>query len=272
MIQVSVIIPHFNTPDLLKNLLDSIYFSEEVQVIVVDDKSDKFLSEYAQIKAHYSERVTFLDNTTNKKGAGVCRNIGLKEAKGRWLLFADADDYFTESYYEKIEKYFDKNYDLVYFTPDSVCLETHKKAHRHEAYKNLIDTYLDNKNEKSLYELIYTFVTPWGKLISKDVVDKNALQFDETTVANDVMFMTKCAFYAENIDVNSSVIYIVTRMAKTLTTKKDESKFDERSEVFIRRFTFLKERLNKTQLKYIHLDRIAISHVVNAIMWNKKSF
>lgn len=299
--RLTIIIPHYNSPDLLEKLFNSIEFNASTQVIVVDDKSDKYLSEYDIVKQKYTDRVEFFDNTTDKKGAGVCRNIGLDKAVGQWLLFADSDDYFCDNYYNIVSGYFDNTQDMVYFMPTSVSLETGRVAHRHEAYKQLIDkclggekevVYSKESGEKSTIvekcscqnnkkfkdycdEMIYTFVTPWGKLIRRQMVLENKLRFDETLVANDVMFVTKCAFCAKDIIINDSIIYCVTRMAKTLTTKKDEAKFDTRSDVFLRRFNYLKDGLGKKQLSRIHLDRIAISHVINALMYGygfKKAF
>jgi len=40
MIYYSFVIPHYNTPDLLQRLIDSIPQREDIEVIVVDDNSD----------------------------------------------------------------------------------------------------------------------------------------------------------------------------------------------------------------------------------------
>lgn len=268
MKDLSIIVPHYNTPDLLEKLLSTIVFDENIEVLVIDDKSDKNLDEYHKLKIKWENRVIFLDNATDKKGAGICRNIGLEKAVGKWLFFADSDDYFAEGYNDILNRYLNSDYDMVYFMPDSVSLETGKPAHRHEAYKRLLEKYLTNKNDKNLYELIFTYITPWGKLIRRDIVLNNGIVFDDTIVANDVMFMTQSAYYSRNnVYVDSEVVYYVTRMAKTLTTKKDERKFDVRLNVFLRRYNFLHERLDNKQFKYINLNRIAISQIINAIMY-----
>jgi glycosyltransferase involved in cell wall biosynthesis len=65
---ISIIIPHYNTPALLKRLLDSIGFHEDVQIIVIDDKSTKDLSVFQAVKAEYqSDHTRFLDNTSAEK-------------------------------------------------------------------------------------------------------------------------------------------------------------------------------------------------------------
>ena len=67
MKKVSIIIPHYNTPKLLKKLIESIQPIEMFQVIVVDDYSDKDLEAYSQCKRIYEEKeVIFIQNKNNQ--------------------------------------------------------------------------------------------------------------------------------------------------------------------------------------------------------------
>ena len=75
--------------------------SEDIQVIVVDDNSpdaDTYLEKYPELSRPYLEFI----RTTKGGGAGYARNIGLDHAKGEWLLFADADDFYVEDMYDII--------------------------------------------------------------------------------------------------------------------------------------------------------------------------
>ena len=100
MIRLSIIIPHYNSADLLDKLLSTIPNVQEVQVIVVDDFSTQGLDELEECKQRYiNTNVEFYTNEC-KKSAGGARNTGLSYAKGQWLLFADADDYFLQDFYE----------------------------------------------------------------------------------------------------------------------------------------------------------------------------
>lgn len=123
---LSIIIPHYNTPHLLHKLIDSIPQSPDIQIIVVDDNSDCHLDILADLQGKYCAQVEFYVNGTGRKGAGACRNVGLLHADGKWILFADADDFFLPGMYENICPYFDTNYDEVFFTPTSIYLDTEK--------------------------------------------------------------------------------------------------------------------------------------------------
>ena len=94
MINYSIIIPHKNTPNYLLRCLDSIPLRDDVQVIVVDDNSNPEkvdFDHFPQWKGKHYEYYL----TKEGRGAGFARNIGLEHAVGKWLLFADADDFFA---------------------------------------------------------------------------------------------------------------------------------------------------------------------------------
>ena len=112
--QFSIIIPHYNIPDLLMRCLESIPVSEDIQVIVVDDNSsdaDTYLERYPELSRPYLEFI----RTTKGGGAGYARNVGLDHAKGKWLLFADADDLYVDDMYEIIRPYADSKADIIFF-------------------------------------------------------------------------------------------------------------------------------------------------------------
>ena len=87
----SIIIPHYNCPDLLTRCLDSIPVREDIQVLVIDDCSpgaDKYKELYPALSRPYLE----FYNTPFGGSAGRARNIGLDHAKGKWIVCVDADD------------------------------------------------------------------------------------------------------------------------------------------------------------------------------------
>ena len=102
-INYSIIIPHKNCPDLLNRCLGSIPLRDDIHIIIVDDNSDN--DKKPQYDRNNME-IIFLD-AEHSRGAGHARNVGLNRAKGKWLLFADADDYYCEHGFEILDKYLD---------------------------------------------------------------------------------------------------------------------------------------------------------------------
>lgn len=263
--QISIIVPHYNTPDSLLKLLHTIPDREEVEVIVADDNSSVPLEDLQQKLKQFS-RVQFIVNDSGTKGAGASRNVALERAVGKWVLFADADDFFTEGFYEKIMPYLDSDYDLVYFPPTSMDVVTGQTSSRHVMYMELVEHYRNKPTVRNLTELKYGFCTPWSKLIKRKVFEENTIQFDEILVSNDIMCMTKCAFYSQEVTASDQTIYCVTRGGKTLTSVKDEKRFDTRVDVLVRRYTFLKENLPDKEFRYAHIDRLALSRLVDVFI------
>ena len=100
MINYSFIIPHHNSPKLLERCLDSIPQRNDIEIIVVDDNSDADKKAYS-----YRGDVRIINiDVEHTKGAGRARNYGMKEARGKWILFADCDDFYIDGFLEELDK------------------------------------------------------------------------------------------------------------------------------------------------------------------------
>lgn len=211
----SIIIPHYDIPDLLMRCLKSIPVSEDIQVIVVDDNSpdaDTYLERYPELSRPYLEFI----RTTKGGGAGYARNVGLDHAKGKWLLFADADDFYVDNMFEIITSYAGSKADVIYFKKKSVLSEDITKTVNRSDYINrLIDWYFETSDERPIRG---KFLVPWAKMIRKNTVEEFGLRFDETKYSNDIYCMASIGCYARIIEVSSEMLYIVTLRQGSLTS------------------------------------------------------
>jgi len=261
----SIIIPHYNIPECLKTLLDTIPDRPEVEVIVVDDKSDKEIETLKQyIEEYKSENRHFYFNDTEQKGAGVCRNIGMEHAKGKWLLFADADDRFTDDMYEAVSSYADSEDDIIFFTPTSLNLSTGEISDRHVDFCNAINAFIDDPSENNELVLRYQVVSPWSKLIKRQMVVDNKIFFEATRVANDVFFCRQIGYWAKKIGADKRIIYVVTERSGSLTTLIGRDAFFTRLNVFVNSTKYVRKMAGRQTLKkmncngsyFLHLCRV----------------
>ena len=97
----SIVIPFYNAEKYFGECLESIESQTfgNFEVICVDDASTDGSSEVA---ARYLSDKCRVYKCAERIGAGAARNIGLKEAKGDYILFLDADDYFEATLLEKM--------------------------------------------------------------------------------------------------------------------------------------------------------------------------
>lgn len=209
----SIIIPHYNVPDLLMRCLESIPVSEDIQVIVVDDNSpgaDTYLKRYPELSRPNLEFI----RTTEGKGAGYARNVGLDHAKGRWLLFADADDFYVDNMYDLINAHYNSDADVIYFKKRSVySCDISKPSPRDPTLNKLVDSFLNNNDQMSIR---VGYGAPWGKMIRKSLVDRFQLRFDEVKYSNDKYFSVCVGIYAKSIDADRSILYNVTEREGSL--------------------------------------------------------
>jgi glycosyltransferase involved in cell wall biosynthesis len=250
--QLTIIIPHFNDSDALVELLVTIPKNPKIQIIVVDDNSTKSKLEFEKLKNQY-RHVEFYTNDSNKKGAGACRNIGMKKASGKWVLFADSDDFFMKDFFITIQKYLTSSYDIVYFKPTSILKTTNNTSCRHIGYEMLIVNFLQRKDDISELKLRYEYIVPWSKLFLRKFLLDNYIWFDDVIAANDVMFSTKAGHYAKNIFASDDYIYCVTDRSGSLTKNKSEEVYFARLYTHIRRSDFLRSHLSKREYKILRI-------------------
>ena len=231
----SVIIPHFSKggTELLDRAIASVPVREDVEIIVVDNspipiKQDLYAN-IPNVAIYYSDK---------SKGAGCARNLGLKTAQGKWLLFMDADDYFTPDAFNSFDQFLITNNDIVFFKPTSVVSGTNELANRHLVFCDEIDDYLKTGNE---YDLRFReFEVPWAKMFRRAFVLENNINFDEVPASNDVMFSLKTGIAAKNITASKETVYCVTVTKGSITNVKSLRNLRSDFEVRIRKNALLR--------------------------------
>lgn len=232
---ISVIIPQKDSLDTLGRLLGSIPVDDRIEIIIVDN------SEVPITKSLIDNHRDFqLLHSDSRRFAGGARNVGLAAAKGQWLVFSDADDFFAPNAFDYFFKYIESDHDLIYFKVSSVYDDTLKPSNRDEMWNGIIDGYLNGDIDE--IDTRINYVVPWGKMIRKKLVDDNHIQFDEVVASNDVMFSTVVGYCSKNFTVSCDIVYIVTTRKGSLANRRDLVALESRYRVRMRRNIFLKEQ------------------------------
>ncbi len=254
MLKHTVIIPHKNTPVLLQRCLDSIPVRDDIQVVVVDDNSDPGkvdFKNFPQWKGNNYECYF----TKEGKGAGYARNVGIKHAKGEWILFADADDTFdTEALNNLLDKPKD-NYDVICW-PSDVTLTNGVKENY--PYKNRAGYQVFNYDNVGLEELtprdnsdiLFPLFEPWHKMCSRNLIDKHNIRYSEVPSCNDALFSVKLAIHAEKVAVYSDIIYHYIKQNKSLSLVED--------------FSIILQRTNELFRIQHKLHKVGKEHIINS--------
>ena len=233
-INYSIIIPHKNNPNLLKRCIESIPRREDIQIIIIDDNSDSQLVDFNNFPG-LNEQFVEVYFSKEGKGAGYARNIGIKHAKGKWLLFADADDYYIDNFIKILDKYIHSNYDIIYY---KVLSETKNINDRSVQINKNRDLYLQKKI--SINNIKYLDWAPWNKMFSKKLIDKHHIIFDEIPIGNDAFFSFMAGEFSTKTIVIPDKIYCISNNPNSITfSQKTFDKEFDRLQIDLRINSFL---------------------------------
>ena len=235
----TIIIPHHNVPELLRRCLNSIPRRKDLQIIVVDDNSDRnykdqillLEQEFSYVNFHYSEK---------NGGGGKARNIGLQLAKGKYILFADSDDYFNYCFDSILSDFANSDYDIIFFNASSVETNTYRVTWRSLHLNKMISLY-KNKRSKAILKLKYSFGEPWCKMVKRELIQKENISFDESQIHNDTKYSYLVGFYGKNIYVDERSIYCVTERINSVSKSISIDRLFTRTIIFSEANAFFKK-------------------------------
>lgn len=240
MFVYSIVIPHKNCIPLLQRCLSSIPPRDDIQVIVVDDVSDLTDDERSLMESFQSVRtqVVFLTET---KFAGGARNVGLSLAEGQWVVFADADDFFTKNAFDIFDDYKDSDCDIVFFGHSACYSDDLRPASRLGDRAKHLNDFVKTHSKKAEMQLRYKNPSPTSKMMRNAFIREKQLKFEEIRASNDSMFSLLSGHYAEAIVGDNRIVYCSTIREGSLTqTKNRESAYCRYAEM-VREYVFFRE-------------------------------
>lgn len=213
--KISVVVPVYNAIKYLKQCLDSIVNQtlQEIEIICVDDGSSDGSYELLQEYAENDQRVRVLRQENS--GAGAARNKGLEIAKGKYLSFLDADDYFAEDMLEVAYKNAeDRNAQIVVFRGERFD-EVEKATYQMRftiREKQLPESEIFS-GEDAAHTIFTVFIGwAWDKLFLREYIEEENLKFQEIRTYNDAYFVFSALVHARRIYAIRDGVYIYHRV------------------------------------------------------------
>lgn len=229
---LSIIVPFYNAMPYLEELLYSFESQEltNVEFIFVNDGStDNYLSVLdAFIKKHENVRLI----STENRGVGHAKNIGISYAVGDYVWFVDADDMICSNAIATIKHKIETSYRKVdvFFSQFRVRDDKTKIVNDVPYnYAILLNEITDEMSmETDIMNLLFAKInisfTIWYQLFRREYLVQNNIKFDETLlVSEDLDFKMETLVKARYIDVINSYIYIYripNENRNSLTLKK----------------------------------------------------
>lgn len=208
---ISFIIPTYNKDnDTIRRCLDSIPLHDDVQVLVVDDRSPGYYNEKGELRANIVSKLPYYDHPCvdyfflpKNGGPGTVRNYGLGKAKGEWILFADIDDYYDKSLLESLlGKLAESEADVILFGYNVIkCSSSEVRLNGHKI-SNSIKALDTQEITKELME-----VYPWSRATRLSFIKRNKLHFENTYLSEDRLFCCRALLVAQKVEMYPMPVY-----------------------------------------------------------------
>ena len=114
----SIIIPVYNRPDEINELLESVLqstYKNNFEIVIVEDGSTITCEDVIQ---KYADRLTISYYFKSNSGPGDSRNFGMKKAKGDYFIIFDSDCIIPNQYLTEVEKELKSNFVDCFGGPD----------------------------------------------------------------------------------------------------------------------------------------------------------
>ena len=219
--KVSIIVPVYNIENYIRVCVESILAQtyESFELILVDDGSKDnsgiLCDEYAAIDS----RVKVI----HKENGGVssARNTGLQQAKGKWIMYVDGDDWIEPDMIESlIETAKATEADLVF--GDYMKYGPYAGNHKLPTWST------DKKDSMSRY-IAYSMTTIWGSIAKRSLYTEHSLKSpDGVSYCEDFHLIVRlCHFANKIVNVHRSFYHYRYRPTSIMSNMNRKTEADE---------------------------------------------
>lgn len=188
----SIIVPVYNKEKTLPRCIESVLQQQcnDWELLLINDGSRD--GSVREIKKYRDSRIRSLEHDNH--GVSYTRNRGIREAKGEFVIFLDADDYWEDRYLESIQKNIEmyENAD-IYLTGLTKITTDGAKYEQLFPYVGCVEK---GEMMKTFYSVqrktqLYGYVA--NKVLKRSFILHNKVFFDESIrQAEDLDFFLRC--------------------------------------------------------------------------------
>lgn len=206
--KISVIIPVFNSEKYLEKALESILFQtfNDFEIICIDDGSTDNSLKICYKEAEKDTRIKVI--CQGNKGVSFARNKGIKAAKGDYIIFLDADDYYANDaleimYNDAIKENVDAVFYNHFYDYDGKIINRIPRLKTGMyMFKDVSDSILDDGTLTGIL-----FGSACGVIYKTKTIKSNSVNFNETLSFNEdgifnIEFLSKSKNFIYNAERN----------------------------------------------------------------------
>ncbi len=196
-IDISVIIPVYNAGALINRCLDSVFNQNgnySIEVILVDDGSTDNSASIIRQRTEQSQIKLF--QQTNS-GPAKARNKGIAEARGKYLAFLDADDYWLSDFLQTTAHFLDNHDECVAVSVAQRHLTTTGDHEVPENWSDLVDNDGTEISDFFSFWADHNHICTGSILIRSDIAKRSNGQREDLRICEDLEYWALLATYGK---------------------------------------------------------------------------
>ena len=210
---VSVIIPVFNVEKYLPECLESVMNQDyqNLEIILINDGSTDNSGKICDKYAKQDKRIRIVHKTNS--GVSDSRNIAIKQATGRLIVFIDSDDYIGREMISMLVSKYEKKslttctYNMKY---KNRTIENSTPLQEVNLAADIIPTLIDVKNNIGGFSC--------GRLYEKSIIDTYNIKFNkELTILEDIVFLTEYLKHVDKVLIIKKPLYYYRQRKNSAT-------------------------------------------------------
>ena len=215
---VSIIVPVYNVEAYLEECLDSICKQSysNIEIICVEDCSTDRSKDVLKRLALADDRIKCIFNDKNS-GLSVCRNVGVENATGEFVLFVDSDDLLDRKAVEVLLANADPKTEIVAF--ELAYVDEHSEPIKRENSSLYEIRNIDGRTyfsrcvgDRSFYVSACTYFIRTCYLVN------NHLRFTAALLHEDILFSFSTILQAGSISRITEPLYYYRKRTNSITT------------------------------------------------------
>lgn len=186
MCLVSIIVPIFNTEQYLPRCIDSVLSQcySDFELILVDDGSTDASGAICDKYCEIDDRIRVFHKQNG--GVSAARNLGMDNARGKWLYFVDSDDELLPNGLQSLVDCISDEVDIVM----GGYVEMNENGVITEATENASRLLTKLQSVVTLYVGYGSYCYLWTRLLRREVVRRFNLFFDPSiAIKEDTLFL-----------------------------------------------------------------------------------
>ena len=227
---ITVIIPLYNAERFIRQSLNSVLNQTltDFEVIAVDDCStDRSIEIVEGMSAQFNGRLKLIKREINSGGSAVPRNVGLRIAHGKYIMFLDNDDLYTRTALEEMYSTAEStNADVVHAEKFFLLKGEDKLVTTSWERKPYVDeptVITDDIGERvKLFAQRRLYWHVWSKMFRRDFIAEHCLEFPPMKIADDMMFCFYCLSLAKRY-VRVPNVFNIYRLRKDSASQNASS-------------------------------------------------